>query len=402
MEQLQEEQLQELFLEPCRVVVETREQVMELFRRLMHGPVADAFTRAERGELCSTLAPPFERIGALEAELRRVLLDFGIRPELISGWSLADTHFWELLSPARFESPVLATLNCAPGYCCASAALADADDHGATRSDMRPDGDCRWTQEYIPTIITALLERDAWPDGIVPLITDFRCVCPVLVAQSFGARGAALGQLGCGDFAEADTNSHNDRMLYGRFTRVLHESTRAWLRVAHARPAAALARAKYEPRALMLVAAARHARLAGEPSLDDDDDELARQLDEPFCATSPTGVNFVCIRAHHPGHDAYKHGCLLKANVAAWALAGALLAAFHADVSAAGELTAELAEQIVARARSERPAACALADELAPIVAQRMSSRGYARILLGGPYGELARRAGWSSSSSDS
>jgi hypothetical protein len=266
-----------------RAAAATKERVMSEYRALVFGPVARAFARAERGELCAQHAPPAEKLSALEGELKRCLREFGLGEKYVAAWSLCDTHIWEVRAADRSDSPVLATLNCTPGYC-AAATRADGD------ADSVP---CRWTQTYVPTITATLLLHGRWPAHVTPLVTDFRCICPVLVARSLGEPSdrAPARFLSCGDFAEQESLP-SDRRLYGQFTRIEHESTNAWLRIAHARPSAALARAAYDSR--VFEQGGRCRELAAADANDDDG--------MPYYAAC--GVGYIGIRATHPGHDA--------------------------------------------------------------------------------------------------
>ena len=56
------------------------------------------------------------KVTTLTTALKGCFQDFGIASHYIDAWALADTHFGDGETPAM-SSPVLVTLNCAPGYC---------------------------------------------------------------------------------------------------------------------------------------------------------------------------------------------------------------------------------------------------------------------------------------------
>ncbi|KAJ1635566.1 hypothetical protein T492DRAFT_863221 [Pavlovales sp. CCMP2436] len=303
----------------CAQSTVSKQEVMAHFRSLMYGPVAEVFARAERHELCAESAPSAKRLAPLDGGLKGCMLEFSIAERFVRAWSVANTHFWQCDAAGRFDSPVLLIFNCAPGYC--------ADDGDAV-SDLI----CRWTPEVVPAIVDQLLTHGAWPAGVLPLVSNFRCICPALVSRSFWPNAVAGdGTLGrCGNFAEGESTP-DDRQLYGQFTRVLHGSTRAWLRIAHARPSRVLIRAGY----------------GGGVGSAAGVDGLA------FAAPAgSTGRAFIGLSVHHPGHDAHLHGALLRDNVRAWAAAGTILLRFGEEMSEADgrlgvEIGAELAERIV-------------------------------------------------------
>lgn len=102
------------------------------------------------------------------------------RISLRGGSSTTPTSFrltGQWTPPPIEESPVSITLNCAPPPEESQACVCPEDGSPAS---MPP----TWTPDYVTAILDALTAEGLWPSGVVPLVVEYRCVCPALLAYS--------------------------------------------------------------------------------------------------------------------------------------------------------------------------------------------------------------------------
>lgn len=210
---------------------------------------------------------------------------------LVARWSLFNSNIFDraALPQTPADSPIIVTLNCAPlddggaGVCCSS-----------------------WTPDYLSAIVDSLQAAGLW-DDVVPLVAEFRAVCPVLVAASDAGvtnlKACSGCGWACGDYPEERTTP-GDRWIHARCLRTTHLAASAsWIRLNHAKCPASAVRLGYDNSDV------------GNYCPDATRAALEVQA-PPYIAHGCLNLN-----ALHPGHDAYLGGALLAVNVAVWAAA---------------------------------------------------------------------------------
>ena len=176
-------EMNELLWEQC--VVAPRPEldvnaVKKRFWRLMENEVADVFRQASSQLFRQESATV--KLQKLQAALRGALLAGGVRPDIAARWELYNSNLfpahWSMDAPPPIEeSPVSITLNCAPPPEESQACVCPEDGSPAS---MPP----TWTPDYVTAILDALTAEGLWPSGVVPLVVEYRCVCPALLAYS--------------------------------------------------------------------------------------------------------------------------------------------------------------------------------------------------------------------------
>ena len=114
--------------------------------------------------------------------------NFGACDRLVSLWNQSVAKVRGKFNAAQIrrdagkdvaDTPLLVTLNCAP-----------VDDGGS--------GVCAsaWTPDYASAVVETLTAHGMWPPGLVPLVVEFRAVCPVLLAASLSGVAHVRGRAG--------------------------------------------------------------------------------------------------------------------------------------------------------------------------------------------------------------
>lgn len=335
------------------------------------------------------------------------------------------------------DSPVICTLNCAPvddGSACLAAAS----------------GAPQWTPDYLTELLSVLVEEGYFPPDVVPLVLEFRPICPLSVAltthnttldEISRGRSCASAYMGwhCGSYAESNT-SKADRELWGSYSALAHGSaTKSWICVAQSKAITNLklndcvARSDFvasgaqpRPGGLRTVAqpfissmgpdgglpveeeektAASTAATAGgsaSAARADADPELSLGKDIDLTREPSKRRLRLCIDAIHPGRDFYLAGAALERNVRAWATIGVVLQdmrsevdAFYADAAGSANpepgLSPELAERaldIACRAGADLDHSGELTT-MAENIATRLVARGHGHVFEDGPYAHL-------------